>query len=111
MKLEAVALTSTNSDAIRNEVNGVGCNYVVTLTINSPEFDKSSFVNEAAPERTPGVIDSYIPQPAPIAFSILRRESSNLWVSLPPDSYHPYKWSANDTAAEVHNAILKIPAP
>lgn len=111
VKLEAVALTSTNSDSILNEAGKIGCNFIVSLTVNDPELEKSYYGTEPTPERTPGVIDSYIPQPAPIAFTILRPKASNLWVSLPSGSYNPYKWSAKDIAVEVHKTVLKIQVP
>ncbi len=111
MKLEAVALTSTNSDTILSEASKIGCNFIVALTINHPAVAESEYQQKATPAETSGVIDPYFPQPAPIAFTILRPKASNLWVSLPSGSYNPYKWSAKDIATEVHKTILKNPSP
>jgi hypothetical protein len=111
MKLEAVALTSTNSGTILNDASKIGCNFIVALIINHPAVDESEYRQKATPVETSGVIDPDFPQPAPIAFTILRPKASNLWVSLPSGSYNPYKWSANEIATEVHKTILKNPSP
>lgn len=111
MKLEAVALISTNSETILSDAGKTGCNFIVALIINHPAVDESEYRQKETQAETSGVIDPDFPQPAPIAFTILRPKASNLWVSLPSGNYNPYKWSAKDIATEVHKTILKNPSP
>ena len=109
-KLEAVALTSTTPDEIRNEINKIDCNFTVMVAVDHLKVWKPDYL-EQQPLPPSTVIEPRPMQTPPISFYILRRVSEHLSVSLPNGSYDPSTWSEGIAAEEIYNAILKNPVP
>jgi hypothetical protein len=102
--LEAVALTTTDSDAILMEASELGCNFVVTLTFDPQWFETPAIESGGV---TTGDTP-FVPQrSAPLTFVLLRRKSLHLWVSPEHGTYGQYQFSTKGVAAEVRKTILK----
>jgi hypothetical protein len=101
--LEAVALTTVDSDAIPREVSELGCNFLVTLTFDPQWFETPAIAN--VPEGPEGQVG--FNRSAPLVFVLLRRKSPHLWVSPEQGTYSQYQFSAKGVAAEVRKTMLK----
>jgi len=107
--VEAVALQSTGMATLTADADAAGCSYLVTVT--------SSPVPSANDDPRDNHANSYdlsgggLPPPAPLNFSIMRREPAGWWNGLPDGSYNSSKWFAQAIADEAYATILKHPTP
>lgn len=107
--VEAVALDSKTMSTVNRDAEATSCTYLVTVCetpLPRDEVDTTNSRYDSSPLSGNG-----LPPPAPLNFSILRREPAGWWNGLRDGSYNSSKWFAKDIADEVYATILKMPTP
>ena len=107
-KLDALALTSTNSDDVWSEINKVDCSFTAVVAVDHLRVGKPDYPDQP-PVPPSTTIEPSPMQTPPISFYVMRRVSEHLSVSL--GGYYPSTWSEGIAAEEIYKAILKNPVP